>query len=68
VILCNPPTHAGGDVLRELFDGAHRVLSSDGTLWVVHHQELDLRPQLSGFGAVDVVAEGEEHVVLAVVA
>jgi len=67
-ILCNPPTHAGDDVLRELFDGARRVLASDGTLWVVHHRELDLQPQLSGFGAVDVAAEGEEHVVLAVVA
>jgi len=67
-VLCNPPTHAGDDVLRELFDGARRVLSRRGTLWVVHHRELDLRPQLAGFDRVDRVAEGEEHVVLAVVA
>lgn len=67
-ILCNPPTHAGDDVLRELFDGARRVLSNEGTLWVVHHCDLDLRPQLAGFARADCVAEGEDHVVLEVVA
>ena len=69
-VLCNPPTHAGDDVLRELFDGARRVLARGGTLWVVHHRDLDLGPQLStaGFERVDCVSEGEEHVVLAVVA
>ncbi|SEV87497.1 16S rRNA (guanine1207-N2)-methyltransferase [Halobacterium jilantaiense] len=68
-VLCNPPTHAGDGVLRDLFEGARRVLSSDGTLWVVDHRDLDFRPQLSaaGFGGVDRVAVGEEHVVLAVV-
>lgn len=67
-VLCNPPTHAGGDVLRELFRGARRVLAEGGTLWVVHHRDLDLRPQLSGagFDVADRAAEGEEHVVLAV--
>lgn len=67
-VLCNPPTHAGDDVLRELFDGTRRVLSNAGTLWVVYHRDLDLRPQLSGFDQAGRVAEGEEHVVLAVVA
>lgn len=67
-VLCNPPTHAGDDVLRELFAGARRVLSKGGTLWVVHHRELDLRPRLAGFERVECVAEGEEHVVLEVVA
>jgi 16S rRNA (guanine1207-N2)-methyltransferase len=67
-VLCNPPTHAGDDVLRDLFDGARRVLSRGGTLWVVHHRALDLRAQLSGFERVDCVAQGDEHVVLEVVA
>lgn len=63
-VLCNPPTHAGNDVLRALFDGARQVLSRDGTMWVVHHRDLDLRPQLAGFSRVTCVATGEEHVVL----
>lgn len=69
-ILCNPPTHAGDSVLRDLFDGARRVLSGDGTLWVVHHGDLDLRPHLSaaGFARTTRRATGEEHVVLAAVA
>jgi 23S rRNA (guanine1835-N2)-methyltransferase len=63
-VLCNPPTHAGDAVLRELFDGARRVLAGSGTLWVVHHDALDLHPQLSVFRRVQVAARGEEHVVL----
>jgi len=63
-VVCNPPTHAGDAVLRELFAGARRVLADGGTLWVVHHRDLDLRPQLGRFGRVDRVADGEEHVVL----
>jgi len=66
-VLCNPPTHAGDAVLRELFEGARRVLADCGTLWVVHHRDLDLRPQLEGVGRVGRVADGEEHVVLRVV-
>jgi len=67
-VLCNPPTHGGDDVLRDLFDGARRALADDGTLWVVHHRDLDLRPHSSaaGFGRATRVAVGEEHVVLAV--
>nr|WP_272904748.1 methyltransferase [Halobacterium sp. TGN-42-S1] len=63
-VLCNPPTHAGDAVLRELFDGARRVLVDSGTLWVVHHDALDLDPHLSVFQRVQVAARGEEHVVL----
>jgi 16S rRNA (guanine1207-N2)-methyltransferase len=64
-VLCNPPTHAGDGVLTSLLDGARRVLRPDGELLVVHHRELDLRPQLRGYGSVAVVNTGEEHVVVA---
>jgi len=63
-ILCNPPTHAGSGVLSELLDGARRVLSSAGVLLLVHHRALDLSPHLRGFGTVEEVAVGDEHVVL----
>jgi len=63
-VLCNPPTHAGSDVLSELFDGVHRVLDSDGALSVVHHRNLDLRPHLGRFDRVDTRRTGNEHVVV----
>ncbi|MFB6071547.1 MAG: class I SAM-dependent methyltransferase [Halobacterium sp.] len=71
-ILSNPPTHAGDDVLRELFDGAADVLAADGVCWLVHHRDLDLRPHLAGFDRVERAAfdrveratTGAEHVVL----
>jgi 23S rRNA (guanine1835-N2)-methyltransferase len=62
-ILCNPPTHAGAGVLRSLFEGARDVLASGGRLWVVHHQDLDLRQYWPGREG-GVVATGDEHVVL----
>ncbi|WP_267641333.1 methyltransferase [Haloarchaeobius amylolyticus] len=64
-VLCNPPTHAGAGVLRDLFDGAHDVLAPDGSLLLVHHRELDLRPHLARFDRVERRATGSEHVVLA---
>ncbi|WP_232685833.1 methyltransferase [Halobacterium zhouii] len=63
-ILSNPPTHAGDDVLQELLDGASDVLAPGGDCWLVHHRDLDLRPKLGAFEAVERVADGDEHVVL----
>ncbi|MCT9094839.1 methyltransferase [Haloarchaeobius sp. HME9146] len=66
-VLCNPPTHAGDGVLRDLFAGAHDVLAPGGSLLLVHHRELDLRPSLTRFDRVERRATGAEHVVLAAV-
>lgn len=63
-VLCNPPTHAGDGVLASLLDGVRRVLRSDGELLVVHHRELDLRPQLRGYLSVTQRNTGEEPVVV----
>lgn len=65
-VLCNPPTHAGSDVLSELFAGIHGVLAPDGELTIVHHCELDLRVHLSQFGTIERLRTGNEHIVLSV--
>ncbi|WP_440006736.1 methyltransferase [Halomicrococcus sp. SG-WS-1] len=62
-VLCNPPTHAGGDVLSELFAGARDVLAPDGELAFVRHRELTLREHLAPFGDVETRRTGREHVV-----
>jgi len=64
LVTCNPPTHAGDAVLRDLFDGAASVLETGGRLSLVHHQSLDLGDHLGAFSAVEQVASGTEHVVL----
>ena len=64
-VVCNPPTHAGTDVLSRLFDGAAAVLARSGTAWFVHHRSLDLRPLLDAFDSVERIETGREHVVLA---
>jgi 23S rRNA (guanine1835-N2)-methyltransferase len=63
-ILCNPPTHATDSVLCDLFDDAREVLANDGHLFVVHHRDLDLRPQLAAFDDVETASTGPDHVVL----
>lgn len=63
-VLCNPPTHAGGDVLSELFDSVHGVLAPGGDFTMVHHHELELRQHLARFDRVEPLRTGDEHVVL----
>mgnify|MGYP000527786384 CR=1 FL=1 len=62
-VVCNPPTHAGDDVLAELFGGAADVLVPGGRLAIVHHQRLDLSHHLARFDRVERTATGAEHVV-----
>lgn len=63
-VFCNPPTHAGRDVLDELFAGIHAVLSPDGELTIVQHRSLDLQKHFTRFGTIERVQTGEAHVVL----
>ncbi|MFB6270377.1 MAG: methyltransferase [Halobacterium sp.] len=63
-VLCNPPTHATDRVLGDLFDRCRRVLAPTGDVFVVHHRDLDLRPQLSVFESVQRHATAAEHVVV----
>lgn len=63
-VLCNPPTHATDRLLDGLFADVHGVLAPGGEAFVVHHRDLDLRPQLAPFDCVDRVSTGTEHVVV----
>ncbi|MFB6193453.1 MAG: methyltransferase [Halobaculum sp.] len=51
-VVCNPPTHAGSDVLRELFRGIERLLASDGVCSLVHHRSLAFDEWLAPFDSV----------------
>lgn len=62
-VLCNPPTHAGEGVLRDLFAGARDALAPGGRLVLVHHRSLDLSVHLRGFANVRERRTGAEHVV-----
>lgn len=64
LVLSNPPTHAGENVLRDLFGGARSVLRPGGRLSLVHHRSLDLSCHLDAFRTTERVAAGAEHVVL----
>lgn len=67
-VICNPPTHAGSGVLRELFGGAAEVLAPGGEVTFVHHRNLDLLGYLDAFGSVRRTARSDEHVVRTVTA
>lgn len=62
-VLCNPPTHAGEGVLRDLLGGARGALAPGGRLVLVHHRSLDLSTHLRGFENVRERQTGTEHVV-----
>lgn len=62
--LVNPPTHAGAEVLHDLFSGIHAALVPGGECALVHHEDLDLSAHLAPFGATERVATGEEHAVV----
>ena len=63
-VFCNPPTHAGGGVLSELFAGVRDVLAPDGEFALVHHRELSLENHLAPFRRVETRRTGTEHVVV----
>jgi 16S rRNA (guanine1207-N2)-methyltransferase len=63
-VLCNPPTHAGNDILSELFAGIRETLAPNGELAVVHHRELSLQRYLDQFNSVEELQTGDEHIVL----
>lgn len=51
-VLCNPPTHAGSDVLRELFVRVERALAPGGICSLVHHRSLSFAEYLAPFDRV----------------
>jgi 23S rRNA (guanine1835-N2)-methyltransferase len=65
-VLCNPPTHAGSDVLSDMFAGVDRALPADGTLSAVHHRSLNLDEYLEQVGRIVDRRTGAEHTVVTV--
>ncbi len=64
VVLTNPPTHGGNDLVLSLFHDMVRVCSSRGHVWAVVGKRLSLERDLRGLAAVAVVAENSTHEVL----
>lgn len=51
-VVCNPPTHAGHDLLAELFAGIRRVLAPNGRCSLVHHRSVSIDDLLTPFSRV----------------
>lgn len=65
-VLCNPPTHAGSDLLSELFSSIHNVLAPDGELTIVHHRDLDFHDYLSQYDTIERLRMDNQYIVLSV--
>ena len=65
VVVTNPPTHSGREVLDEIVAGAYKVLRPRGQLFMVINRLLSLRREVeSVFGGVEAVAHSKGYVVL----
>jgi len=65
VVLTNPPTHSGREVLDEMVAGAYKVLKPRGTLYMVINRLLSLRREVEDvFGGAEAVAHSKGYVVL----
>lgn len=65
VILSNPPTHSGREVLNELVAGAYKALRPRGQLYLVINRLLSLRREVDAvFGGSETVARHKGFVVI----
>lgn len=65
VVVSNPPTHDGREVLDDLVAGAYKVLKPRGALFLVVNRLLSLRREVARvFGAEEMVATGKGYVVI----
>jgi 16S rRNA (guanine1207-N2)-methyltransferase len=65
VIVSNPPTHSGREVLDEMVAGAYKLLRPRGTLYLVINRLLSLRREVdSVFGGSETVARHKGFVVI----
>jgi 16S rRNA G1207 methylase RsmC len=72
LVLCNPPFHqqnlVSTDIANTLFKETHRVLRSEGELWVIANRHLGYHVSLKRiFGSCDTVASNPKFVILKVV-
>jgi 16S rRNA (guanine1207-N2)-methyltransferase len=65
VVVTNPPTHSGREVLDEIVAGSYKVLKPRGTLYMVINRLLSLRREVEDvFGGAEAVAHSKGYVVL----
>ena len=65
VVVSNPPTHAGRDVLDDFVEGAYKVLKPRGQMYFVVNRILSLRKEVEKvFGNVDTAAQTKGFVVI----
>jgi 16S rRNA (guanine1207-N2)-methyltransferase len=65
VVVTNPPTHSGREVLDEIVAGAYKVLRPRGQLFLVINRLLSLRREIEDvFGGAEAVAHSKGYVVL----
>lgn len=63
-IVSNPPTHAGSQVLVEMFEGMLRVLVPGGTALLVVRERLNYERWLAKLGETTSVATGGGYKIL----
>jgi 16S rRNA (guanine1207-N2)-methyltransferase len=65
VVVTNPPTHSGREVLDEIVAGSYKVLRPRGALYLVINRLLSLRREVEDvFGGAEAVAHSKGYVVL----
>jgi 16S rRNA (guanine1207-N2)-methyltransferase len=65
LVVSNPPTHSGREVLDELVAGAYKVLRPRGQLYLVINRLQSLRREVQDvFGGAEAVAHSKGYVVL----
>lgn len=65
LVVSNPPTHSGREVLDDFVEGAYKVLRPRGQLYMVVNRLLSLRKEVEKvFGAVETVAQSKGFVVI----
>jgi len=65
VIVSNPPTHQGREVLDEMVDGAYKALRPRGQLYMVVNRLLSLRRKIEAvFGNTEIVARDGGFIVI----
>lgn len=66
IVLSNPPTHAGSNVLRALFDGMLRVLKPGGQTIIVIREHLNYEKWLAPLGTIEQLVRTQGYKVLSV--
>jgi 16S rRNA (guanine1207-N2)-methyltransferase len=65
VVVSNPPTHSGREVLDDMVAGAYKVLKARGQLYLVINRLLSLQREVEVvFGSSEVVARSKGFVVI----